>query len=261
MIACCCITWNRPRELGRLIECFRRQDYADKFLCVLDDSGQYPYQPSGVNWQVVSFNRRFRTIGEKRTACAGLTPPEAVALMPWDDDDLYLSGALTACMKALDEHRWAQARLVIEEGDSGEWYRQETFGRVRGDHSDTWRCAYHGGWCYRREAYQAVGGYPPQADEDWPLAERLLRVFGPSADSTSDGRPWLAYSRGPGHLSTLYQEHGGGKDCFAKAWDQKSREKVRVVPEEEFYSLIRLDEDYEAKAAAAMAGEVRQRPW
>jgi hypothetical protein len=256
VIAACCITWNRPHELGRLIESFKRQDYPYRFLTILDDAGQYPDQPCGDRWQIISVNRRFRTIGEKRSACVGLTPDHADMLAVFDDDDLYLPWALSSCVAALESAPWAQARVVLEwDGwiSSQSWHKQETFNR-----KDPFRPGYHSAWSFRREAYVAIGGYQSSAHEDWPLAEALLRKFGPSADSTPDGRPWMAYSRGPSHLSTRIQAHhsiGTGRECFARAWDERAGDVIEPV---DLYPLIRWDRDY---LGIPIPDEIRPRPW
>lgn len=251
-----CITWNRPVELGRLIRCFELQDHPDRELIVLDDAGQYPDQPRGDRWQVVSIRQRFRTIGEKRTACMGLASSDSDAYAVWDDDDVFLPWALSSCVAALETAPWAQARVVLEWDNDGAgpgWHKQETFNR-----KDPFRPAYQSAWSFRREAYQAIGGYQPSAHEDWPLAEALLRKFGPSADSTADGCPWLAYSRGPSHLSTRIQAHhadGAGGACFTRAWEERAGEVIEPV---DLHPLIRWDRPYDQ---IPVPPEVHLRAW
>lgn len=255
-ITCCCITWNRPVELGRLIRCFEMQDHPDRELIVLDDAGQYPDQPHGDRWQVVSVRQRFSTIGAKRAACAGLASLDTDVLAVWDDDDAFLPHALSACVAALETTPWAQARLVLEWDNDGEgpgWHKQETFNR-----KDPFRLGYHSSWAMRREAYMAIGGYQPSAHEDWPLAEALLRKFGPSADSTADGRPWMAYSRGPTHLSTRIRHHadsGAGMACFTRAWEERAGETIEPV---DLYPLIQWGREYDQ---IPIPDEVHLRPW
>ena len=192
----------------------------------------------------------------------GLASSDSDAYAVWDDDDIQLPWALSSCVAALQTGMWAQARVVLEwnngpvlnpELGGPTWYKQETFNR-----KDPFRPAYQSAWSFRREAYQAIGGYHPSAHEDWPLAEALLRKFGPSADSTADGCPWLAYSRGPSHLSTRIQDHhaaGAGGECFARAWDERADEVVEPV---DLYPLIRWDRDYRT---IPIPPEVHLRPW
>lgn len=255
-ITCCCITWNRPAELGRLIECFNRQTHQDRELLILDDGGTYPDQPHGDRWQVVSIQRRFQTVGAKRAACAGLASPDSDAYAAWDDDDVYLPWALSRVAAALESAAWSQARLVLEWDNDGAgpgWHKQETFAR-----DNPFRPGYQSAWSFRREAYMAVGGYAPSAHEDWPLAEALLRKFGPSADSTADGRPWMAYSRGPQHLSSRIHAHfadGAGGACFARAWDERAEDKIEPA---DLRSFIQWDRDY---LSIPIPDAVALRPW
>jgi hypothetical protein len=154
---------------------------------------------------------------------------------------------------------WAQARVVLEWDNDGAgpgWHKQETFNR-----SCPFRCGYHGCWSMRYEAYCAVGGYQPSAHEDWPLGEAMLRKFGPSADSTADGRPWMAYSRGPTHLSTRIRHHadsGAGGACFTRAWEERANEAETIEPVD-LRPFIRWDRDY--SAIPIPSGPAAPRPW
>jgi hypothetical protein len=258
-ITCCCIAWGKPEELGRLIACFERQDYGNRELICLDDGGAYPDQPHGDRWQVVSFKRRFTTIGAKRAACAGLASSDSDAYMIVDQDDIYLPWALSSVAAALELTQWAQARVVLEWDNDGAgpgWHAQETFSRL-----DPFRPGYHSSWAFRQEAYLAVKGYPPSAHEDWPMAEALLKRFGPSADSTPDGRPWMAYSRGPWHLSSrirYHADHGAGGECFTRAWDERAMEAAAIAPVD-LRPFIRWDRDY--SAIPIPSGPAAPRPW
>ena len=90
-LAALCCTYLRPDGLGQLIECFNRQDYPLELreLVILDDAGQYENQ-SGDGWRLVSIPSRFRSLGEKRNACAALASPDVEGFLVADDDDIYL---------------------------------------------------------------------------------------------------------------------------------------------------------------------------
>lgn len=246
-IAAVCITWRRPKLLGQLIECFNRQTYQDRELLIVDDSGQYPSQPSGDRWRIVSVDRRFRTIGEKRNAVAAMVSPDVSAYAVWDDDDTYLPWALAASVFALRKHPWVQPRQVLEWNDDGQtWRRQESWSRERPLH-----IAYHGCWSYLREAFINVGGYPARTDEDWELARRLRDHCGPSGDTICPEfpDPFYAYSRqtsGTWHMS----ERGACDRAYVQAL-QEPCEVVENVP-------IGWDRDY---AAIPIPDEVHRRPW
>jgi glycosyltransferase involved in cell wall biosynthesis len=88
-LAVLCCAYRRPYLLGQLGESFLRQDYPREFrqLVVLDDAGQYGNQ-SGDGWQLVSIPARFRTLGEKRNACAALASADVEGFLVADDDDI-----------------------------------------------------------------------------------------------------------------------------------------------------------------------------
>ena len=44
-------------------------------LMILDDAGQYENQ-EGDGWRLISIPSRFRSLGEKRNACAALASPD-----------------------------------------------------------------------------------------------------------------------------------------------------------------------------------------
>ena len=106
-IAVVCVTYNRPRQLGQMIRCFQRQDYAPRELVILDDAGQYA-PTEGPGWRLTSVAERFPTLGEKRNAAARLVSPDAEALAVWDDDDLYMPWALRASAAALEHAAWSR---------------------------------------------------------------------------------------------------------------------------------------------------------
>jgi len=199
-IAAVCCTYLRPVELGRMIRCFELQDYAEAELIVLDDAGQYDGQ-RGDRWRLFSTKRRFPTLGEKRNAAAGLVADDVRALAVWDDDDLYLPWALRACAVALRTAPWSRPSLVLHPRPAGSLRQHETGG------------LFHGGWAYRREVFEKVGGYPAiDNGEDQGLARRFKRAAVEAADPIRLGmKPFYVYPWGTGwHLS------GMGRDGYRR---------------------------------------------
>ena len=76
---------------------------------------------------------------------------------------------------------------------------------------------FHGGWAYRREVFEQVGGYPAiNNGEDQGLARRLRRAAVAAADPIQLGlKPFYVYPWGTGgwHLSGMghdgYRRLGG----------------------------------------------------
>ena len=166
-IACLCSTFNRPAQLAEAIESFLRQTYPARELVILDDAGQYA--PSACDHlagvKLVTTRHRFRTLGEKRNACAALASPDAEAYAVWDDDDIYLPWHLEAMAAVFQAgHRWSlPAEVWIDRKTHLE--RKSTGG------------LFHGSWGFTREAFLSVGGYPAmQSGQDQALAARFRRA-------------------------------------------------------------------------------------
>ncbi len=201
-IAVVCVTFDRPRQLGQMVRCFERQDYADRELVILDDADQYP-STEGDRWRLVSVAERFPTLGEKRNAAASLVSADVEALAVWDDDDLYMPWALRASAAALQCADWSRPGLVLHPQPDGSLRPHRTGG------------LFHSGWAYRRDAFERAGGYPAiNNGEDRGLARRLQRLELVEADPLALGfAPFLVYPwAGHPHLSWAglrgYEEWG-----------------------------------------------------
>lgn len=205
-IAALCPTWNQPELLGRMIECFNRQDYPNRELIILDDAYQYPHT-EGDRWKLLSCRFRYQTLGDKRNALMAQISPDVAALAVWDDDDIYLPNHLSACVAALQDASWCQPRQVLVPAN-GKFRRMATFREDAPTH-----VGYHGGWAFRREAFEKLGGYASISNgEDQEIAARALEIFGPSADI---GKPTYAYNTSGQHLSAM------GSDGYAKLGKQR----------------------------------------
>ncbi|MEN6406835.1 MAG: glycosyltransferase family A protein, partial [Thermoguttaceae bacterium] len=190
-IAVVCVTYNRPRSLGRMIRCFERQDYAPRELVILDDAGQYCSVESP-QWRLISVSRRYSTLGEKRNAAARLVGPDVELLAVWDDDDLYMPWALRASVAALRQSAWSRPSVVLHPRPDGTLRQHQTGG------------LFHSGWAYRRDAFEQVGGYPAiDNGEDQGLAGRFQQHDIAAADPIALGfLPFLVYPWHDGlHLS------------------------------------------------------------
>lgn len=221
-IALLTITWRRPRLLGRLIKCFEEQTYDDREMIILDDDGAYPDQPSGDRWRVVSFDRRFYSLGAKRNACAALASPDADAFLICDDDDFLFPWAMAATANALSKGRWAQPREVFEwSADHSRLERYQTFSVQRPNYID-----YHSGWSYRRETFEQMNGYPISGEEDSPVRDYLTENIGPSINTICPEfpDPFVIYGGEDTtyRISHLYQAHRGENMWFT-AWNAAGR--------------------------------------
>jgi glycosyltransferase involved in cell wall biosynthesis len=204
-IAAVCCTYNRPALLGRTIECFLRQTYTNCELVIYDDGGQYPDQPHGDRWRVISVKERAPNLGTKRNLAARHVSPDVDFIQTWDDDDIHLPHGFAAMVEALKLKPWARPFEALE-WDGKQFRRYETYHRAYPT-----QIAYHGNWGYRLKEFWDVGGYPPIMDDDH-IAKRMTDAYGLSANTISGKfpTPAYAYSRVPSdnHLSWDYSRHG-----------------------------------------------------
>ena len=222
LTAICC-TYLRSHLLDHLLECWLRQDYPkDRCeLVILDDAGEYRPQ-RGANWQLVSIDRRFSSLGEKRNASAALASMDTDAFCVWDDDDLYLPWALSASARALEQAPLSRpSRVLYLEGDH--WKQCLTGG------------LYHGGWAYTKEAFRRVAGYRYlSGPEDQEFLKRLLSAGVQTADPLADGTPpfysyvddtnsfhisWIG-SNDPVWAGLGKMKHDGFKETLNPHWHQ-----------------------------------------
>jgi len=200
-LAALCCTYLRPQTLGHLVESFLRQDYPKEIreLIILDDAGQYENQ-EGDGWRLISVPRRFHSLGEKRNACAALASPDVEGFLVADDDDIYLPHWFKTSALALGRAQWSRPSVVLlEEGDA---LKERNTGGL-----------YHGGWAFRRGAFQRVHGYGAfDNGEDQELAGRLTAAGVGQCDPSRLAPPFYIYrvNNGSYHLSYMgergYQE-------------------------------------------------------
>ncbi|HBT77169.1 MAG TPA: hypothetical protein DEB39_09650 [Planctomycetaceae bacterium] len=182
-LSVCCCTYNRPHLLGELIESFQKQSYPKSHceLVVLDDAGQYG-DLRGENWQVVSFPRRFASLGEKRNACVSLTSPDSEYVVMTDDDDIYLPWWLESHVKKFER---------------GSKWNCEQWCYLSKENEIVSKMVYpaHPSHAYDRDMFVDAGGYPPISgweDRDFHAKLRENRV--PCDDSCGE-RSSLIYRR------------------------------------------------------------------
>ena len=184
-----------------------RQDYPrdQRELIILDDAGQYENQ-EGDGWRLVSIPRRFRSLGEKRNACAALASPDVEGYLIADDDDIYLPHWFRATAEALGQAEWSRPGLVLLEHGEG-LKEHDTAG------------LYHGGWAFRKTAFDRVRGYGPHNNgEDQELAGRLNESGVTSFDPCELNDPFYIYryDNCSYHLSYMdddgYRELGNDRD-------------------------------------------------
>lgn len=164
-LAALCCTYLRPELLGELISCYLQQTYPAGFreLVILDDAGQFMSQ-KGDGWEIVSVPRRFRSLGEKRNACAALASEDVEGFLIADDDDIYLPHWFAAHAEVLANADWSlPSKVLIETSKS-----------LQEMHTNG---LYHASWAYRKSAFKRCGGYHAMnCGEDQDLARRFREM-------------------------------------------------------------------------------------
>ena len=181
-------------------------------LIVLDDAGELENQ-TGNGWQIISIQRRFRSLPEKFNALAGLAQGEI--LVVWEDDDIYLPHHISSHVTAMDGHLWSKPSKVLSDY-TGEIREEDATGR------------FHASIAMTRQAFIQCGGWPLtlRGDFDQQLLARLATT-GTPADPCSDAQPGYVFrwgSTGAYHGQALMQ---GPED---ERWYERSLETGIAVP-------------------------------
>jgi len=190
--------------LGELIQSYLMQTYPaeNRELIILDDAGQYG-DVRGEGWQIVSFPRRFASLGEKRNACVSLTSPGSEWIVVADDDDIYLPHWIESHANNFDHGvKWSfgsQAWLSKDNAIIGLWhYQRNTY-------------LMHPGHAFEKKLFWEVGGYPHLAGwEDYFLFQSLFKQERkPCAAIGRDDGPFLIYRRfhKERHMTGIMLEH------------------------------------------------------
>lgn len=168
-ILCLCPTYGRPRHLiENTIACFESQMHQDRFLLILDDLGNIGEQ-QGDRWAVVSGNIRYPHLPAKYHAMLEMADcfyHDWNAVVPWDDDDIYLETHLAAHAAILGNMQWSHPSLVWSTY-SGSPLVESAAGR------------FYASCAVRRELLESFGGWQStlRADFDqWFLRDCAIRA-------------------------------------------------------------------------------------
>jgi glycosyltransferase involved in cell wall biosynthesis len=187
LISVCCITYNRPDLLGETIASFEQQT-VPKEVCemiILDDGGQY--EPiRGANWKLISFPHRFRSIGEKRNACAALCSLQSDYIVCTDDDDIYLPHWLECHLSN------AEKGLPFSFCPEAYELHENICTKKPRYASDCFRA--HVMHAYSRELFYKAGYYPAIAgSEDYDFFDKVLAERPEHIDCLNGRQPFFLY--------------------------------------------------------------------
>jgi hypothetical protein len=204
-------TYNRPHMLPRSILCFEQQDYPakDRRMLIYDDAGQYRCQSGDDGrWQLVSDPARAPSLGAKRNSAIVIAAnyfSGIEAVLPIDDDDLFLPWHFSASAAALARADWSRPSQVLApvRGESPGVFQANYTGH-RDD--QTKERLYHPAWAFRLFAYWAAGRYPDglSGPEDQGLMRGMETAGTTQADPIELGfRPSYIYDWGHGNISGM----------------------------------------------------------
>lgn len=206
-LVCLCCTYLRPLQLSSMIRDFVAFDYPDKELLIYDDVGQYPTEPAGENWRIISEKNKHPTLGEKRNALAEMAP-QADGFVVMDDDDGYCAWTLQAHAEALQNGDVSSPSRILSEHRQS---RQILMERGKG--------IFHGAWAYTPEAFKRAGGYSHKdTGEDRDLMKGFVTTGCHVADSCDKFPPYYIYRwhhTGSYHISGLSQK---GRELLKDDW-------------------------------------------
>lgn len=222
LISVYCITFNRPKLLARTIACFEAQSWKNKEMIIVCDLGQYEQPQRGAQWEIISFNRKIQSLGEKNNVALSMCRSELIARA--DDDDTYGVHWLESIVEAFEKNPKAgllQPRRAIDYVDS-EWV--QTLTHSPGTDSRKAEFCYHGGYGYRRSwIVNKMRGYAAEYVADDIELDKRRREIGDASIGIDPSRPpyyryWTRYFKA--HPEELNGEpasisvRGGGKDAY-----------------------------------------------
>ncbi|QDV49524.1 glycosyltransferase [Gimesia fumaroli] len=222
-LVCLCCTYLRPQLLASMIRDFEQFDYPEdkKELLIYDDVGQYPSEPSGPGWSIISVKNKHASLGEKRNALASIAPADADGYVVMDDDDGYCAWTLRAHADALQNAGVSMPSRILSEHRQS---RQILLERGKG--------VFHGAWAFTPEAFKKAGGYSHKdTGEDRDLHRGFVRAGLDIADSCENWPPYYIYRwhhTGSYHISGLSQN---GRELLKDDW--KKCPVVEVLPDPE----------------------------
>ena len=143
---------------------FLRQDYrGDKELLVLNDQPEQELVFAHPQVRIVNIKKSFKSLGEKRNACAALATHDW--LFVWDDDDIYMPWRLSWSMRMVSRERAffkSDRSLLLSDG-------------VLSGPEDN---LFHSSACFHRDLFDRVGGYPHMGTgEDLEFESKIADLF------------------------------------------------------------------------------------
>lgn len=201
MVSAVCITYGRPNLLEEAIECFLRQTFqGESELVILNDMASQELVFEHPKVRIINSPVRFKTIGEKRNACAALSSGDI--LFPWDDDDIHLPNRIELSLQKISNKEFFNPRKACV------WM---TNGIKKPEKN-----AFPSIACYTRSLFDSVRGYAHMnSGQDVELEARFKEKTSISTHEIADDEVYYLYRwshTGSYHLSAYGQDVKTGKN-------------------------------------------------
>ena len=220
-------TYCRPQTLPNLIACFLAQQYpTDKLrLLILDDVGQYPTQPAGDRWEIISFRKRFASLPAKFNALAGLCESDIIVVA--EDDDSFLPHHTAQHAAVLESADFSKPKQVLSDYQCriGEYRIEDAAGR------------FHGSIAFRRTHWERMGGWPlsHQANFDQQMLSHFASQ-GEAAEFTQEGPPQYCFRWHTGHFHGQSLATGPGDTEWYSRFQRTAEPVESITPAFDAYT-------------------------
>lgn len=162
------VTSGRTAHLQEALACFAAQDYAEKRMVILNTFPKQKLTTDVPNVRIINCEARPDSLGEARNLAVAVC--EDGAVIPWDDDDLYLPHHLRLYAEAFEKTgaAWIRAFPV--------WYSEQwKIGKM----FNTWVNAV----AFQKWAWRTIQGYPAiTVGEDQAFFSKLSQLKGASLE-------------------------------------------------------------------------------
>jgi glycosyltransferase involved in cell wall biosynthesis len=201
MVSAVCITYGRPNLLEEAIECFLRQTFqGDSELVILNDMASQELFYEHPKVRIINSPVRFRTIGEKRNACASLSRGDI--LFPWDDDDIHLPHRIEFSLEKMGDRDFFNPRKACV-------WMADGIKKPEGN-------GFPSIACYTRSLFDSVRGYAHiNSGQDSELEARFKEKTNITTTKILDDEVYYLYRwshTGSYHLSAYGQDSKTGRN-------------------------------------------------
>ena len=182
-----CVTYNRPKLLQELYNCFIHQDYPNLELIIVNDQKNLLYECEHERVHIYNYSKRFESLGRKRNFAKSFAKGEYIFFT--DDDDYYLPNFTS---ELINQHKLTNDRFDVVEPQLNHQYLDGEYEK------DVW---YHfSSMCFRRKYIKTH-----DFNIDFSVSEDAEYLIGAKECYYYNEEP-LTYYRRFSNLTHMYDE-------------------------------------------------------